>query len=166
MYASIPRNLVHDSEQVEVVDSYTKAAKANVASYKKKTTRQKYAKTEAYVAFRSAIWVRALPAVIFFFPETRLFVQESQHPGTPMPPITEQIPRGAYASRRAQMTKPSEEIYIVPEQGDNSDEDDDLEIGGVTQNYLCPITLTLLVDPYTSYVHAPCFSCGVHGGRF
>lgn len=56
------------------------------------------------------------------------------------------------------------EISIAPEQGDNSDEDDDLEIGGVTQNYLCPITLTLLDDPYTSYVYFS--SPEVHGRPF
>ncbi|KXN88212.1 E3 SUMO-protein ligase nse2 [Leucoagaricus sp. SymC.cos] len=91
----------------QVGELYIQAAKTNVSKYKAKTTRQKYAKDEVYVAFKSSVW-------------------ESQHPGTPMPPITEQIPR---------------------EQGDNSDEDDDLEIGGVTQNYQCPITLTLLDDP-------------------
>lgn len=43
-------------EQVEAL--YAKTAKTTVADYKKKTTRQKYAKEEAYVAFKSSIWVR------------------------------------------------------------------------------------------------------------
>ncbi|KAG6890782.1 hypothetical protein C0995_003212 [Termitomyces sp. Mi166 len=58
-------------------------------------------------------------------------IYEVQHPGSAIPPITEFIPK---------------------EDGDDSDEDDDLEMGGVSQNYNCPITLTLLVDPVTSYV--------------
>lgn len=32
-----------------------------------------------------------------------------------------------------------------------SDDDDDVEVGGVTQDYKCPITLTPLQDPLTSY---------------
>ena len=36
------------------------------------------------------------------------------------------------------------------EPGDASDDDDDIEIGGVTQDYKCPLTLTPLVDPLTS----------------
>lgn len=38
------------------------------------------------------------------------------------------------------------------EDGDASDDEDDLEVGGVTQDYRCPITLTTLVNPMTSYV--------------
>lgn len=41
------------------------------------------------------------------------------------------------------------------EAGDNEDSDDDLEIGGKTQDYKCPISLTLLTDPLTSYVAPP-----------
>ena len=37
------------------------------------------------------------------------------------------------------------------EDGDESD-DEDIEVGGVTQDYKCPLTLTTLVDPLTSYV--------------
>jgi len=36
------------------------------------------------------------------------------------------------------------------EDGDDEDEDDDLEIGGATQNFNCPLTLTPLVNPVTS----------------
>ena len=36
------------------------------------------------------------------------------------------------------------------ESGDDSDDDDDVQVGGVTQDYKCPITLTMLVDPLTS----------------
>ena len=41
-------------------------------------------------------------------------------------------------------------LIFVTEDGDDSDEDDDLEIGGVTQNFNCPLTLTPLVNPVTS----------------
>ncbi|KAF5360750.1 hypothetical protein D9756_004758 [Leucocoprinus leucothites] len=111
---------------VDIGDIYIQEAKANVGNYKKKTIRQKYAREDAYIAFKSNVW-------------------EAQHPGMPMPPITEQLPR---------------------EQGDNSDEDDDLEVGGVSQNYLCPVTLTLLDDPYTSSVCGHSFSAAAIRSTF
>lgn len=40
---------------------------------------------------------------------------------------------------------------IVTEDGDISD-DDDVEVGGATQNYICPLSLTVFVKPVTSYV--------------
>lgn len=63
-------------------------------------------------------------------------IYEAQHQGSAMPPITEILPQ---------------------ESGDISD-DDELEVGGVTQNYTCPITLTPLVDPLTSSVCGHSFS--------
>jgi SUMO ligase MMS21 Smc5/6 complex component len=39
----------------------------------------------------------------------------------------------------------------LSEPGDDSDDDDEIEVGGVTQDYKCPITLTPLQDPLTSY---------------
>jgi len=86
--------------------------------YAKKTTRQKYAKSEEYAAFRNGIY-------------------EAQHPDKAMPPITDFIPK---------------------EDGDDSDDDDDLEMGGVSQNYNCPITLTLLINPVTSQICKHSFS--------
>jgi E3 SUMO-protein ligase NSE2 len=41
---------------------------------------------------------------------------------------------------------------IFLEVGDDSDDDDDVEVGGVTQDYKCPLTLTTLKDPMTAYV--------------
>lgn len=41
----------------------------------------------------------------------------------------------------------------LSEPGDMSDdEDSDVEVGGVTQDYKCPLTLTPLQDPLTSCV--------------
>jgi hypothetical protein len=63
-----------------------------------------------------------------------------------MPPLTDLIPKG-------------QQIYILcslymlnygTEDGDEEDDEDDLEMGGVTQQYNCPLTLTPLVDPMTS----------------
>ncbi|KAF8895410.1 hypothetical protein BD779DRAFT_1499346 [Infundibulicybe gibba] len=71
------------------------------------------------------------------YAQFRANIYEVQHPDQAMPPITDFIPK---------------------ENGDNSDDDDDLEIGGVTQNYLCPITLTPLVNPVTSQVCGHSFS--------
>ena len=41
--------------------------------------------------------------------------------------------------------------FIEKEDGDDSD-DDDLEVGGITQDYKCPLTLRTLENPVTSYV--------------
>lgn len=41
---------------------------------------------------------------------------------------------------------------IDKELGDDSDDEDEIAVGGVTQVYKCPLTLTPLVDPLTSYV--------------
>jgi hypothetical protein len=41
-------------------------------------------------------------------------------------------------------------LIFITEDGDDSDEDDDLEMGGVTLNFNCPLTLTPLVNPVTS----------------
>jgi SUMO ligase MMS21 Smc5/6 complex component len=38
------------------------------------------------------------------------------------------------------------------EDGDDDDDDDDIVVGGATQDYKCPITLRLFIDPVTSYV--------------
>ena len=38
----------------------------------------------------------------------------------------------------------------ITEDGDDSDDEDDVQIGGITQDYKCPISLTHLVDPLTS----------------
>ncbi|KIM65946.1 hypothetical protein SCLCIDRAFT_424609 [Scleroderma citrinum Foug A] len=65
---------------------------------------------------------------------------EVQNPGIPIPPISEFIPR---------------------EDGDASDDEDDLEVGGVTQDYKCPISLTTLVNPMTSKVCGHSFSGAV-----
>ena len=39
------------------------------------------------------------------------------------------------------------------EDGDASDDEDDLEVGGVTQDFKCPLTLVPFVDPVTSSVN-------------
>ncbi|KAG6917463.1 hypothetical protein DXG01_002440 [Tephrocybe rancida] len=72
-------------------------------------------------------------------------IHEVQYPDTAIPPLTEFIPKGRDAN------PPTED-------GDDSDDDDDLEMGGVSQNYNCPITLTLLDDPVTSDVCKHSFS--------
>ncbi|CAK5284240.1 unnamed protein product [Mycena citricolor] len=61
----------------------------------------------------------------------------AKHSSSAMPPITDFIPR---------------------EDGDESDDDDDVVIGGVTQDFRCPLSLTLLEDPMTSTVCHHSFS--------
>ncbi|THV05248.1 hypothetical protein K435DRAFT_745498 [Dendrothele bispora CBS 962.96] len=62
---------------------------------------------------------------------------EVDHPGAAMPPVTDFIPQEA---------------------GDDSDDDDDLEIGGITQDYKCPLTLMPLKNPVTSEICGHSFS--------
>ncbi|KAJ6508918.1 hypothetical protein C8R45DRAFT_1208504 [Mycena sanguinolenta] len=64
-------------------------------------------------------------------------IYEVEHPGSAMPPMTDFIPR---------------------EPGDESDDDDDIVMGGVTQEYKCPLMMTLLKDPMTSSVCKHSFS--------
>ncbi|KAG7088494.1 hypothetical protein E1B28_012482 [Marasmius oreades] len=59
------------------------------------------------------------------------------HPGEAMPPITD---------------------FIAQEPGDEEDDDDELEIGGVTQDFKCPLTLRTLEDPITSATCGHSFS--------
>ncbi|KAG8737838.1 hypothetical protein FRC10_007765 [Ceratobasidium sp. 414] len=42
--------------------------------------------------------------------------------------------------------------FLPREDGDPEDSDDDMEVGGVTQDYKCPITLQIYINPLTSYV--------------
>ena len=44
--------------------------------------------------------------------------------------------------------------FIPAEDGDHSD-DDDIEVGGQSQVYTCPLTLAILEKPVTSYVPFP-----------
>ncbi|KAJ7935533.1 hypothetical protein B0H13DRAFT_2246735 [Mycena leptocephala] len=64
-------------------------------------------------------------------------IYEADHPGSAMPPITDFIPR---------------------ESGDESDDDDDIVMGGVTQEYKCPLMMTILKNPLTSSVCKHSFS--------
>ncbi|KAI0071700.1 hypothetical protein K474DRAFT_1693360 [Panus rudis PR-1116 ss-1] len=97
---------------------YEEAYAKRELAYKKKTTRQKYAKHSQYAEFRQAI-------------------HDVLNPDTPMPPVTDFIPK---------------------EPGDDSDEDEDIEVGGVTQDFKCPLTLMFLENPLTSQVCGHSFS--------
>ena len=66
-----------------------------------------------------------------------------------MPPINEFIEKG---NEFLQSLSELFDVRLCLENGDDSDADSDLEMGGVTQKYLCPLTLTLLVNPVTSLV--------------
>ncbi|KAH9950583.1 zinc-finger of the MIZ type in Nse subunit-domain-containing protein [Amylocystis lapponica] len=114
----INQKIAQKEEINDVVDRYQKEVQCKLDAYSKKTTRQKYAKSDDYVTFKQAIF-------------------EVQNPDTAMPPVTDFIPK---------------------EDGDDSDDDDDVQIGGVTQDYKCPLTLTILVDPVTSTICGHSFS--------
>jgi len=101
-------------------------------------------KSEIYVNFREAFW-------------------ESQHGSDmAMPPVVDFFPRGASRSTRNQRSPfsyltgfPSTSLAAEGE-GDDDDSDDEIQLGGAVQTYKDPITLTTLVDPYTSSVAPPC----------
>lgn len=59
-----------------------------------------------------------------------MYLKDIENPGQGMPPVSQFLPK---------------------EDGDDSDEED-FEMGGVSQDYNCPITLKPLLDPVTSYV--------------
>ena len=44
---------------------------------------------------------------------------------------------------------------IPAEDGDEDDSDDELQMGGATQNFRCPLTTNILEDPITKYVPFP-----------
>ncbi len=77
-----------------------------------------------------------------------LLRQEVQNPGQAAPPLTDFIPKGALSSEFATLVI----LKYVAEDGDESDDEDDVQVGGITQDYRCPISLTIFVDPVTSYV--------------
>ena len=61
-------------------------------AYGEKTSRQRYAKSEEYAAFRQSIYVRhdsSDPTLASLTPP-----QEVQHPNEAMPPVVEFLPRG------------------------------------------------------------------------
>ncbi|KAI0781981.1 hypothetical protein C8Q75DRAFT_812054 [Abortiporus biennis] len=61
----------------------------------------------------------------------REVIWEVKHPGDAMPPVTDFLPR---------------------EDGDVSDDDEDVQVGGVVEDYKCPLTLKSLTDPLTSKI--------------
>ena len=137
--------------------------------YENQTTRQKYAKNDDYQAFREAIWVRrsvsfhCLPIrvklsscnILGFAPLSGI-MQESRSSGEPMAPLAQTIPRGnvIFDLAPSDADKACRFIHYL-EDGDDEDDDDDIVVGGATQDYKCPITLRLFVDPVTSYVIWP-----------
>ncbi|KAG6896457.1 hypothetical protein C0992_008180 [Termitomyces sp. T32_za158] len=135
-HEKVLEDLAQKVGQGEVLENfighYLSNVKEQMNKYDKMTSRQKYAKSQEYANFRNNIY-------------------EVQHPDTAIPPITEFISKGAVFLLRERMRENEQD-------GDESDDDDDLEMGGVSQNYNCPITLTLLVDPVTSDVCKHSFS--------
>lgn len=66
-----------------------------------------------------------------------------------MPPVTEFIPKGKFRRPPLSMALFMESLL---ESGDDSDDDDDLEVGAVTQDFKCPLSLRPLENPLTSSV--------------
>ncbi|KAG8720710.1 hypothetical protein FRC08_018409 [Ceratobasidium sp. 394] len=119
---------------VDPASIFNTGMQQRIDSYKSQTARQKYAKSKAFKTFVEAIW-------------------ESGH-SEAMPPVIQFLPRGPYNSSSALLFT---QIQLT-EDGDPEDSDDDMEVGGVTQEYKCPLTLKIYTDPLTSTVCGHTFS--------
>ena len=97
---------------------YRSNAADAVDSYRRLTTRQKYVKNPDYKKFRENVW-------------------EVQHQDEAMPPLGNFILKGMLCSNKDIMRI---DPFFV-EDGD-SDSESDIEVGGMTQTYKCPLTLT------------------------
>lgn len=62
--------------------------------YRAQTSRQKYAKKEAYKEYLESIYVCGFPTQLLSSSDNTL--QEAQHEGSGAPPITELIPKGKF----------------------------------------------------------------------
>ncbi|KAJ1303154.1 hypothetical protein OPQ81_011355 [Rhizoctonia solani] len=63
-----------------------------------------------------------------------------------------------WESYRPDESAPTVNTVLPREDGDPEDSDDEMEVGGVTQDYKCPLTLQIYVDPLTSSVCGHSFS--------
>ncbi|CAE7209106.1 unnamed protein product [Rhizoctonia solani] len=59
---------------------------------------------------------------------------------------------------RPEESAPTVNSILPREEGDPEDSDDEMEVGGVTQDYKCPLTLQIYDDPLTSTVCGHSFS--------
>lgn len=136
--------------QTEPVDVYEKSVKELMSDYRSKTSRQKYALDKDYIKFKEGIWVTT--SRHFRLPSLTRLLQGATHPDVPMPPMTNFIEMGkpCWSWRPSRLTALSEE-------GDDSD-DEELEVGGITQSFKCALTLNDLVQPMRSCVVPSQFS--------
>jgi hypothetical protein len=98
-------------------------------AYNKLTTRQKYAKNDTYRKFKESVW-------------------EVNHQDA-MRTIKDMLPRGHFFLCCLSFLLTW--LLFVAEEGD-SDSDSDIEVGGMTQTYKCPLTFMYFTNPMTSYV--------------
>jgi E3 SUMO-protein ligase NSE2 len=129
------------------VERYEREVEKKTNTYSNKTTRKKYSKSEAYIAFREAIWVYMMCS---FYRLINLLkpLQEAQNLDKGMPPIVELIPAG-----QCLWSPNVHEFTLFTEEGDDDDDDDDdIQVGGLTVGLKCPLTLITMNEPVTSYV--------------
>ena len=58
------------------------------------------------------------------------------------------------AVRQGRIELTADVCYLRAEEGDDDDDGDDIVMGGVTQDYKCPLSLRLMTDPLSSCVAA------------
>lgn len=117
------------------------------AEYDSKTTRQKYAKNDQYVSFKEAIYV-------CWVSSWHMAGALTLHPRKSTIPEARCLPSrisslGVYTFTTLPILG---SLIVLAEANDESDDDDDVVMGGVTQEYKCPLMMTLLKDPLTSQV--------------
>jgi hypothetical protein len=70
-----------------------------------------------------------------------------------MPPMLDLIAAGEWAEAPSSSVKlTADACYLRAEEGDDDDDGDDIVMGGVTQDYKCPLSLRLMTDPLSSCV--------------
>lgn len=67
--------MLNRTNQPDAMDRYFGGVKSENKEYQKKTSRQKYAKVQEYLDFKTGIW-------------------DAMYPDTPMPPLTNFIEKG------------------------------------------------------------------------
>jgi hypothetical protein len=99
--------------------------------------------------FHSSIWVHFISFYFRFYPTMNVTCRKSIILTKPCLQLQNLLAK-ASGTLRYQLHPLT--MHCPAENGDDSDSDEELEMGGVTQKFLCPISLTPLVKPVTSLV--------------
>ncbi|KAL3421848.1 chromosomal organization and DNA repair protein [Phlyctema vagabunda] len=128
-----------DTQVLSAVEILKQLQEEHSTTYSEKTMREKYATNNDYVGFKRA-------------------VHDAQHPGPDAPPvpragtwfpgeIDSNVLSNPGASQRRRLANRTDNTQ---NEDDSEDEDEDMIIAGITTSLKCPLTLKLMVEPYSS----------------